>query len=154
MKIIYLPRDENIIRTLATWIYNEWLQSNPNASVERMVSILFTRADSIRVPLTVVALSEQGVPIGVGNLTEADMKTRADLSPWMSGLYVSPEARGKGVGSALCRRIEQEAVRLGVPKIFLFTKDQQSLYSRLGWKTISEEKYDGIDVSVMELSLL
>jgi N-acetylglutamate synthase-like GNAT family acetyltransferase len=154
MKIVYLPKDDELIKTLATWIYNEWLRSNPDASIDRMISILSARAGSVKVPLTVVALNDEGHPIGVANLTESDMKTRTDLTPWLGGVYVPPESRGKGVGSALCKRIENEAKRLDFSKAYLFTKNQQRLYSKLGWKTISVEQYKNMEVTVMELQLV
>ena len=154
MKLTYLPKDDSVIKIIATCTYNEWLRSNPKASVERMTSILSSRVESTTVPLTIVAFDENGAPIGFANLTKTDMQTRTDLTPWMGGVYVSPEFRGKGIGSAICKRIEEEARRLGFSKAYLVTKDKQNLYSRLGWKTISVEQYNGMEVTVMELSIL
>lgn len=153
MKITYLPKNESVIRTLATWIYQEWLTSDPNASIERMTSLLTARAESTEVPLTVVAMTDDGDPIGVANLTAADMKSRTDLTPWLSGVFVPPEQRGKGVGSALCIRIGEEAKRLKLKKAYLFTKDQHELYSKLGWKVLVRENYKDMDVTVMALPL-
>lgn len=103
--------------------------------------------------MTLIALNESGIPIGVANLTSSDMKSRMDLSPWLGGVYVVPTERGKGIAMDLCRRIEDEAKRLGFSTLYLFTKDKQRLYSKLGWKVLSIEQYNGNQVTVMELNL-
>jgi GNAT superfamily N-acetyltransferase len=43
-----------------------------------------------------------------------DMDTRMDLSPWLAGVFVSPEQRRYGVGAALVQRVIVEARALGV----------------------------------------
>lgn len=153
MRIEYLPKNESVIRTVATWIYNEWLQDNPSASIERMVNLLNERAESTIVPLSLVAFNANGIPVGVGSLTIADMKTHTDLTPWLSGVYVAPEERSRGVGAALCKGIGEEARRLGYPRAYLFTKDRQSFYSKLGWQRLFDEQYFGSEVTVMALEL-
>jgi predicted N-acetyltransferase YhbS len=153
MRIHYLAADDSLIKTLATWIYREWLQNNPEASVARMCSILSQRVESTQIPLTLVSFSDQGHPIGVVSLTKVDMQSRADLSPWLSGLYVLPEYRRTGVGAEMCKRIADESRRLGFKTIYLYTKDRQPLYSKLGWKPIFTEQYNGDQVTVMALDL-
>jgi N-acetylglutamate synthase-like GNAT family acetyltransferase len=63
---------------------------------------------------------------------------------------VPPEFRGMGIASELCKRIEYEALRLGYLNLYLFTKDQMSLYSRMGWETMSVEEYKGMNVTIMK----
>jgi predicted N-acetyltransferase YhbS len=153
MKIIPLPKDDNIIRTVATWFFHEWAALNPDASIDKIAAGLVLRAESRQIPLTIIALNDNGTPVGAANLTPTDMQTHKELTPWMSGVYVLPEYRGRGIGSALCKRIEEEARRLSFSKIYLATEDQQSLYSRLGWKTLFDEEYKGVQATVMMLSL-
>src|SRR5205823_1666925 len=101
MKIITLPKDERIIRTVATWFYNEWAKLNPDASVDKMAAGLVVRAEATQIPLTIIALDVNGTPVGAANLTPTDMQSHKELTPWMSGVYVLPEYRGRGIGSAL-----------------------------------------------------
>lgn len=154
MRYSYLPNDPSTIRTLATWIYNEWLQSNPEASIDKTISMFSDRIESNKVPLTLIAFDDQDHPVGSASLTLQDMKSHPELSPWLASVYVSREARGQGVASELCLRIEKEAKRLGHTKIYLFTKDQMSLYSRLGWQTRGTEEYRGMHVTIMEKQIV
>jgi GNAT superfamily N-acetyltransferase len=53
-----------------------------------------------RIPMTIIALDD-GEPIGTAALTDHDMETHRELSPWLGGVYVVPAARGRGVARAL-----------------------------------------------------
>jgi len=54
-------------------------------------------------------------------------------------MYTDPSQRGKGVGSALLRRLEDEARQRGVTRFALETGNRQpqavALYARLGYRT-------------------
>lgn len=151
MKINYLTNDEKIIRTIATWLYNEFLTGNPNASIERLSGLLLARAHSTNIPFSLVAFNSNNEPIGVVSVMPKDMKNKEHLSPWLAGLYVTPDARGTGVGLALCDQVKKELLRLKIPKAYLCTSGQEKLYIRAGWKAIETENYDGKQVSVMKL---
>ena len=55
----------------------------------------------------------------------------------IENVAVHPSLRGEGLGQALLRRAESEAVRLGFDAIHLFTHEKmtenQALYSRIGY---------------------
>jgi N-acetylglutamate synthase-like GNAT family acetyltransferase len=53
------------------------------------------------------------------------------------------------VATALIRHIEAEAKSAGIGKLYLYTPDAAGLYLRLGWKTVEECKYKGVDVVIM-----
>jgi len=48
---------------------------------------------------------------------------------------VPAEHRNQGIGSALTERVADEASRLGVRDLYLYTDSQERLYARLGWRT-------------------
>jgi predicted N-acetyltransferase YhbS len=153
MRISLLPKNSQIIKQLAEWFYAEWLSSNPQASVEKMEATLALRAESTTVPLTAVCFDEYETLVGSASLTVCDMKSHPELTPWLGGVFVAPHARGRGIASSLCTRIEAEAQRLGYSKLFLFTKDKMPLYSKLGWSVRSVEEYTGMTVTIMEKDL-
>jgi len=62
---------------------------------------------------------------------------------------VKPELRQNGLGTRLVRHIEDEAGRLGVEKLFLFTEHARELYLKLGWRDLEKCEYQGFDVTVM-----
>lgn len=153
MKYSLLPNNPEVVRTLATWIYNEWLTSNPDSSVDKVINLISPRINSTQVPLSIVAFTDDGKPVGTASLTELDMKSHPELTPWLGSVYVSSEARGHGVASELCKRIENETKRLGHSKLYLFTEDQMALYGRMGWTVKAKEEYRGLNVTIMEKDL-
>lgn len=153
MRYSLLSNNPRVINTIASWIYDEWLKTNPDSSVDKIVSLLSQRIDSSTAPLTIVAYSDDDVPVGTASLTELDMKSHPELSPWLGSVFVPPMARGQGIATELCKRIESEAKRLKYPKIYLFTKDQMPLYEKLGWKIRSTENHKGMNVTIMEKTL-
>ena len=75
------------------------------------------------------------------NLVDNDHESRPDLSPWLAALLVSPNHRGRGVGSRLVRSLVLEAVRLAIPRVYLGT-DIPEYYARLGAE-LYEQSPDG-----------
>ena len=47
-------------------------------------------------------------------------------------------------------RIDQEAINLGLEKLYLFTPDQELFYSTLGWKVIMQDYFQGRPIVIME----
>ena len=82
-----------------------------------------------------------------------DMDSRPQLTPWLAGVFVKPQFRGKGIGSALVRRIEAEGRSLGVSTLHLYTPNAESLYERLGWSLTERCEYRNTNVVVMSKKL-
>ena len=87
--------------------------------------------------------------LGSVSLNECDMDTRADLTPWLGGLLVKPEARGRGVATALVRHLEERAGGMGVRRLYLYTNSARGLYQKLGWQVMGLEQYEGKIVTLM-----
>lgn len=54
-------------------------------------------------------------------LVANDMESRSDLTPWLAGVYVKAQHRGRGMGAALIARVIDEARALSVPRLYLCT---------------------------------
>ena len=149
MRIEHIADHPAFIPTLARWHHHQW----PHGSTVRSrVEAMESQRDRRVIPLTGVALTGREV-LGSASLLENDMDTHPELTPWLASVYVAPEHRGRGAGSALARWIVKEANRLGFTKLHLFTPDQESLYARLGWRVRGRETYRGEGVVVMEREL-
>ena len=105
-------------------------------------------AQSADIPFVVVA-TESGELAGSAALVESDMSIRPNLSPWLASVYVKPEFRRRGLGTRLVRRIEDEAGRRGIRKLYLFTEHARDLYAKLGWRDLETCEYQGVGVTVM-----
>jgi len=93
----------------------------------------------------------QNAIVGVAALKLHEM---FDLYPdkkfWLGGVFVAPEFRGRGFGSALALKIVEIARSKGVTALHLQTQDLTGgLYAKLGWETIEQVHYKGYDALLM-----
>jgi GNAT superfamily N-acetyltransferase len=153
-RIEYLADTPSLLPTLAEWHHREWSHFNPGETVAEHARRLRESARRDGCPLTVVALSG-GELIGSASLVPHDMEIRRELTPWLAALYVAPAHRRRGVGSALVRRVVQEAARSGVPRLYLYTtsKENEILYADLGWSVRERVEYLEKLRVVMEIRL-
>ena len=153
MQIEYLADKAAFIPTLARWHHEECGHLSPGGSVEERGAKLQTHRGRQQIPTTFVALSE-GMPLGSASLVAHDMDTRMDLSPWLASVYVAPEHRRRGVGTALVQRVLREAEALSVTTLYLFTPDREEFYTRLGWSLVERTEYRGQQVDIMALQIV
>jgi GNAT superfamily N-acetyltransferase len=149
MEIEHLSQHRDAIPTLAKWVYEQWGHwMVPDTTLETVIGEFERRAVPGRIPETFVAVGD-GEPLGTASLVAHDLTQRADLSPWLAAVYVAPEFRNRGVGSALVRAVMDEALALGVEALYLFTPDKARFYGRLGWQVLEYREHHGRDVTVM-----
>jgi GNAT superfamily N-acetyltransferase len=149
VKVKHLAEHIDVIPTLAAWVYDQWGHwMSPQATLETLVAKFEGRTVPGRIPETFVAM-EGKVPLGTASLVAHDLPERMDLSPWLAAVYVAPEARSRGIGSALVRAVMDEALALGEEALYLFTPDKARFYSRLGWQVLEYGEHHGTDVTVM-----
>jgi GNAT superfamily N-acetyltransferase len=136
------------------WHWDEWGSADPNGSLQSWTKALEGKATREGIPLTLLAYVD-GRLVGAVSLIDHDMPDRGDLAgltPWVAGTYVVPEMRGEGVGSALMRRVAEEAKRLSIDRVYLYTAHASEFYDGLGWTRELETWYEGELVTVMSLS--
>jgi GNAT superfamily N-acetyltransferase len=153
MNIEYLADRPEFVPTLARWHYQEWANLRPGDSMEARILRLQGWCGRGRVPLTVIALSDDKL-LGSASLIEHDMDSRLELTPWLAGVFVAPKHRRKGVGATLVRRILDEATSLHVSRLYLYTVDSTSFYANLGWSVLEHTAYRGKEVSIMSYSTI
>jgi GNAT superfamily N-acetyltransferase len=154
MTIDYLANHRSAVLELAAYGFNEWrrIYDKRGISLNDVVAAFEARANDDRLPLAVVAI-ENGNVIGTGSLKVEDLEIRLELSPWLGGIFVVPEYRDRGVATAIIQRLLQEAGRLKLSVLYLWTPSAESLYARLGWKTMERLDYCGYSMSLMQLAL-
>lgn len=89
--------------------------------------------------LTLVACGSDGTALGMASLGIEDRPPHPFLEPnrygFLSGLYVVPELRGRGVGTALVQAVHGEAQKRRVSRIDLLANPaSRELYLRLGYR--------------------
>ena len=124
-------------------LYSSW---NEQAALCDFLKEL--RGDEI--PTTLVLHDATQGLIGSVSLVRDDLPGREDLNPWLASLYIMPQFRKRGYGSALVH----EAVRLyrsfGYDRAFLFTEAARPYFARLGFVAIDSALANGRPVTIME----
>ncbi len=92
-----------------------------------------SRGDGL--PWGVVALAA-GRVLGGAALVATSHGAEGGEGPWIAGLLVAPDARGRGVGSTLVGACEDQARREGVPGAFVTTVTARGLLLRRGWRVL------------------
>ncbi|WP_095190750.1 GNAT family N-acetyltransferase [Pseudomonas sp. Irchel 3E19] len=149
MHIEYLCDRPEFVEELAELNFNEWGELRCGDTLEARTERMRKACGKGAIPSVVVAI-EDGRLLGGALLIDSDMKTRPELTPWLAGVYVKAEERGRGVASQLVKRIVEEAKALGVQTLYLYTDAAQSLYARLGWEVVEELVYEDLPVTVMK----
>jgi predicted N-acetyltransferase YhbS len=149
--IDYLANHRDSIPQLANWGYREWrpVFDQLNMTLDDVIASFQQRTETDKLPLGLVAIIDD-VVVGTGALKEHDLQLRPNLSPWLGGMFVDPKFRNGGVGSVLVTRLIEEARKLKLPRLYLWTTSAESLYLRLGWTRIEKLQYCGYDISLMD----
>jgi|SRR5579872_273119 len=152
MRIASIADHLDLVETIARWHWDEWGHTDPGGSADEWTARLRTFTSRDRIPTMFVALEGQDL-LGSVTLNEHDMSTHHDLTPWLSGVYVKPDARGRGVASALVRHAMDRAAAIGIDRLYLYTRSARGLYETLGWRTIAADEYEGRLVHIMVAEL-
>lgn len=149
MNIEYLADHKDDIPILVRWFYEEWDYFYHDQTLEDIERLIGERTNKNKIPVAMVAYIGKEL-VGTVCIKENDMDTRLDLTPWLAGLYVSVSRRKQGIGSKLVLAIEKKAKELGVKKLYLYTPESESFYSKLGWHIKEKTKYHGYPVTIMQ----
>ena len=80
------------------------------------------------------AINQANELLGLATLVDDDgLPGATEPGPWLAAVFVVPEARKLGVGSALINHVVNRSRELGYPEIFLYTDHQQQWYEKRGW---------------------
>ena len=117
-------------------------------SVDEQMEKISERVNTDRLPLAFVARVDT-VPVGTASLKIQEMSTHKHLYHWLGPVYVVPEYRNMGIGSALIKRAEAKAKELGVQTLYLHTPDKERFYLHRGWETVERPVCFDMSVALM-----
>ncbi|MCL1911688.1 MAG: GNAT family N-acetyltransferase [Leptospirales bacterium] len=157
--ILILPLDEcsRYAAICAHWSYGQWAVRR-GISFDINLLAYNERAASKTLPRVFVICTDS-FPVGMISVKENDMRSRPDLSPWLSALYVMPEYRKAGLGRRLIEHGEEYVRSLGHTVVYLFidASDESRLtayYEKLGWVYVGENlDNDGLNVKIYRFDL-
>ena len=152
LRIDYLLDHPDLFSTVGACIFGEWSHLMPYDSQDDWLDAFKRRVRRDEVPTTVVAFAD-GEPAGSASLTVRDLPSHMHLTPWLAEVYVRPEFRKQGIGSALVKRTETEAARNSADMLFLYTFDSEAFYEELGWELMERDRLKGEAIAIMRRSL-
>ncbi|MGM0410689.1 MAG: GNAT family N-acetyltransferase [Bacillota bacterium] len=151
MEIKYLADSKENIEEVIDWLYKQW-GDNYEYGKEVWEKRIYNRLVKKTIPTTFIAL-ENDEAIGTASIIEHDMDIKKELTPWLADVYVKEENRGKKVATKLIKRVIKEARDINVKKLYLYTREAEGLYKKLGWEVIEKVNYYGDHVPIMVLDL-
>lgn len=138
------------IPQVARWWCDEWGLPQRHPSMESYLSELANLKPD-QLPLHLLALNEGNI-VGVATLKDysAFHQLFPDFQYWLSGVYVPPAIRSRGIATSLCLKMVDIANSRGIAKLHLVTEALDGgLYAKIGWKPIKQVHVDELDLLVM-----
>ena len=156
--IDYLANRPELAERLARWSWNEWqwVYNQRGQTFDHALKNYQERSNRDCLPLALVALDkDNGEIIGTVSLKPNDLEIRLAMTPCLGGMFVPPEWRRRGVASLLVRRAVEEAARLKLPILYLWTDSPgaEALYLKLGWTVIERMEYGGKPIVAMKIEV-
>jgi GNAT superfamily N-acetyltransferase len=151
--ISYLADRPELVSGLIPGLLEHWADLLPEMTWELREARFREHANRDVLPIAWIA-HEGAQAAGTASLRVSDLEGREELTPWLGGVFVRREFRGRGIASALCRAVEARARALRFERLYLFTSDQESLYHRLGWEPMERVAWRGRACQLMIKNLI
>ncbi len=160
-RIAQLAEHPQWVEQLAHWHHAQWgALMAPWSLDDARAELQHSASNSSAIPLTLIAFEanrdanslDQPRLLGSVSLLASDAPEFSEYSPWLASLYVSTDARGLGIGSALVRALMAQAKQLGIPRMYLFTPGSAEIYLRQGWSIIETRSLHKQPVILMTAS--
>jgi GNAT superfamily N-acetyltransferase len=150
-RFVALRDRPDLVPLVARWAHEEfWARLGKTfEEVER----LFTPVQrETWLPRTFVLVDGE-TPVGMASITEHDLDSRRQWTPWLTAVAVDRAARGRGHSRTLVHFIEGFAREHGVETLWLYTWSAEALYAKLGWQAVERLEHNGREIVAMNKAL-
>ena len=126
--------DKQYFDEVLNLLYKEWGNNN----FEFWKTWVQSSMSSNSVPMTFIVFCDKEL-VGTFSLwrCDLDLQSRQDLFPWLAGIVVKEERRGKGIGLFIQNQAKKILKNLGFDKAYLST-EMTGYYERTGWQYIGK----------------
>lgn len=128
IEIINLASHKEVSKQVTDWLWDEWGNRYNYNFFSAFVKNCLGEVD---LPQLWGAFLD-GQLIGSVALIRNDLMSRQDLTPWLAGLYIKEEQRGRGYGTLLQNYVVRKAEKLGYPRVYLGSL-HLGYYENNGW---------------------
>ena len=151
MQFEFLIDRRDAISVIGKWYNSEWGEPLRNESLDESIRRLDEYLNRDQMPF-ILLITEHDEILATAQLKYREMAAMyPEKEHWLGGVYVSPEHRGRGLGSRIANEIALRAPDYGVETLYLQTEQLDGgLYARLGWTPIEQVNNEGLEVLVMQ----
>ncbi len=152
-KVYPLGAKKELVAETAKIAHDRWF-SNRNIELPIVELEYERRSDFGNLPLTIVAVSQEGELAGMVSLKQTELRKWLYIGPWLSALYVKKQHRRQGLGGKLINSVCLKARSMGFNKIYLFTDHRNRFgldrfYTKRGWSFFeSTEDEEGKETDI------
>ncbi len=153
IKVARLADHPEFLYLIVQWVHDQWSKYSGRTYEETQAQFEHEgRSDEL--PVSLIAIEDECV-IGLISLREKETIDHDPLvSPWLSNVYVTEDARGKNVASKLCKAMEGVAKEMGFYTIYLGCEiESDSLYHRLGYQEYNRTHHQNQTAYLLRLNL-
>ena len=143
-EIVDVRTDHRAAMAARDWIYAQWgVGEETEAEHTEWFDRSFLEAPAFSAPFPVcLAAMVDGAPAATASLVEDDglgppYDPPAGFTPWIAAVYTVPAFRRRGLARLLVRACLRRLEDAGVQSVYLYTPDQQRLYTSLGFEAFA-----------------
>ena len=132
LRVTTIRERPDLLPIVAEWLWREWWEQK-GRTLEQAQAIYADCVAETGAPQTFVLL-EGELPVGTVTLARKDLDERPDLTPWLAGVFVIPDRRGRGYVYHLFDEFERACQAVSVEAAWLYTNTAERVYLRAGWE--------------------
>ena len=155
-KVVALAEHPHHWQTAAEWSFAAWHHEFPSDTVQTYLDqykLAANKPDTLIEIYAAVDINDK--LLGVATLVDDDeLPDAPEPGPWLAAVFVTPDARKHGAGSALVEHVTSRARALGHKRLFLYTEHAQAWYLTKGWSKVRDTVFLGLHHTVMQLELV
>lgn len=134
LRVTTIRERPDLLPIVAKWLWREWWEQK-GRTLEQVQAIYADCIAEKGAPQTFVLL-EGALPVGTVTLARKDLDERPDLTPWLAGVFVIPDRRGRGYAYHLFTEFERACRAASVEVAWLYTNTAERVYLRAGWERV------------------
>jgi N-acetylglutamate synthase-like GNAT family acetyltransferase len=141
LSITTIRQRPDLLPLVAKWLWREFWNSD-GYSLQQTQAIYAECVAKTGAPQTFVLLEDE-LPVGTATLAREDLDERPDLTPWLAGVFIVPDRRGRGYVNHLLSEFERACRTASIDVAWLYTTTADRVYAQAGWETVEVIKRPG-----------
>jgi N-acetylglutamate synthase-like GNAT family acetyltransferase len=136
-ELIYLADAPHYIETCAAWHFTAWGIKSDQRTLQKDIKKFEASANKNSVPFTILYREKsRNVPVAMGSVWENDSAYWSKLNPWITGVFVHEDFRGRGLAKSIMQQLEDDARRMGLATVYLTASAAVGLYEKLEYTAV------------------